>query len=218
MDYGLHMHQPDQAATAIRRSLQLNPNQPDGWEALGVAYIDLRQYPDAVGAIRHAIQLNPNQYAFWNNLAAAYADQADWNDSMLTLDEEQPLAARLNNAEVWYVLGNGYLRLQNAQKAVPAFQQCIRLKPNFAAGWTNLGVMLLWGGNAQGALQAYDRAAALGDSLARKNAADLRTAIRQQQAANSNQQSGWTKAINSAYRTVLVGQMNSAKARAESGP
>ncbi len=190
MDYGLHLHQSAQAATAIRHALQLNPNQPDGWEALGVAYIDLKQYPDAIVAIRRAIQLNPNQYAFWNNLAAAYSDEADWKDAMGTLDQEQPLAARLNNAQVWYVLGNGYLRLENAPKAVPAFQHCVHLQPRLAPCWTNLGVMLEWGGNDQAALQAYARANALGDSLAGQDAGRLKQAIAAQRAAASEGGSG----------------------------
>jgi tetratricopeptide (TPR) repeat protein len=185
MDYGLHLHQPAQAAIAIRRSLQLNPNQPDGWEALGVACLDLKQYPDAITAIRRAIQLNPNQYAFWNNLAAAYSDEADWKDAMGTLDQEQPLAARLKNAQVWYVLGNGYLRLENAPKAVPAFQHCVQLQPGLAPCWTNLGVMLEWGGNDQAALQAYARATALGDSLAGQDAGRLKQAMAAQQSAAS---------------------------------
>ena len=184
MDYGLHLHQPAQAAMAIHRSLQLNPNQPDGWEALGVAYIELKRYPDGIAAIRRAIQLNPNQYAFWNNLAAAYSDEADWKDALATLDQEQPLASRLNNAEVWYVLGNGYLRLENAPKSVPAFQHCVRLQPRFAPCWTNLGVMLEWGGNNQAALQAYARASPLGDSLASQDAGRLKQAIAAQRAAS----------------------------------
>jgi tetratricopeptide (TPR) repeat protein len=100
-----HANSSAQAASAINRSLQLNPNQPDGWEALGVAYIDLKRYGEAVTAIQRAIQMNPNQDAFYNNLAAAYAAEADWNNSLRTLEQEEPLAARLNNAQVWYVLG-----------------------------------------------------------------------------------------------------------------
>jgi tetratricopeptide (TPR) repeat protein len=185
MDYGLHLHQPTQAVTAIRRSLQLNLNQPDGWEAPGVAYLDLKQYPDAIAAIRRAIQLDPNQYAFRNNLAAAYSDQADWKDATNTLDQEQPLVARLKDAKVWYALGNGYLRLQSAAKAVPAFQHCVQLQPKLAPCWTNLGVMLEWGGNDQAALQAYARAGALGDSLAAQDSSRLKQAMAAQQASAS---------------------------------
>jgi tetratricopeptide (TPR) repeat protein len=134
--------------------------------------------------------LNPNQYAFWNNLAVAYSEEADWKDAMNTLDQEEPLAERLNNAQVWYFLGNGYLRLWNSAKSVPAFQHCTRLKPGLAPCWTNLGVMLEWGGNDQEALQAYARAAALGDSLATTDAGHLKQAMAAQRAAAASSGGG----------------------------
>jgi tetratricopeptide (TPR) repeat protein len=185
MAYGLHLHQPEKAVTAINRSLQLNPKQPEGWHALGVTYVDLKQYGNAIRAIQKAIQLNPNQPTYQNNLAAAYSDEADWNDALRTLNHEEPLAERLNTAQVWYFLGNGYLRLENAPKAVPAFQHCVHLQPRLAPCWTNLGVMLEWGGNDQAALQAYARANALGDSLGGQDAARLKHAIAAQRAAAS---------------------------------
>jgi len=186
MAYGLHLHQPEKAAVAINRSLKINPNQPSGWNALGTTYIDLKQYDNAVRAEQRAIQLNPNQPTYWNNLAVAYSDKADWNDALQTLDREVPLAERANQADIWYVLGNGYLKLRIAQKSVAAYQRCVRLRPGFGPCWTNMGVMLQWAGNSQGALQAYARGRALGDSLAGADAERLNQAIAAQRRAASN--------------------------------
>lgn len=203
MAYGLHLHQPDKAVTAINRSLQLNPNQPAGWNALGATYLDLKQYDNAIRAFQKAIQLNDGQPTYWNDLAVAYSDKADWNDAMRTLDQEVALAQRLNNAAVWYMLGNGYLKLENAQKSVAAFQRCVQLKPNFAQCWTNMGVMLQWGGNSQAALQAYARGNALGDALGGQDAARLKQAIAaQQRAASSGQRNMGQEAafLNNSFR------------------
>lgn len=186
MAYGLHLHQPAKAVTAINRSLQLNPNQPSGWNALGVTYLDLQQYDNAIRALQKAIQLNPDQPTYHNDLAVAYSDKADWANAMRTLDEEQPLAQRLNQASVWYMLGNGYLKLRNSPKSVAAFRRCIQVRPNFAQCWTNMGVMLQWAGNNQEALQAYARGKALGDPLGGEDAARLNQVIAaQRQAANN---------------------------------
>jgi tetratricopeptide (TPR) repeat protein len=181
--YGIYLKQPDKAVGPMLQSLQLNPNQAPGWHALGVTYIQLKQNANAVGAISHAIKLNPNQPTYYNNLAAAYAEMARWQDAFNTLNDEVPLAEKLNNATIWYTLGNGFARLEQAAPAVSAYQHAIKLSPNVAQVWTNLGTMLQWGGNVQGAEDAYTQGARLGDPLAAQDNARLHQALAAQAAA-----------------------------------
>ena len=184
--YGIYLKQPDKAVAPMQRSLQLNPNQAPGWHALGVTYIQLKKNAEAVGAISKAIKLNPNQPTYYNNLAAAYAEMARWQDAFNTLNDEKDLAEKMNSAMVWYNLGNGYARLEQAAPAVDAYQRAVKLSPGWAQAWTNLGTMLQWGGNVQGAEQAYARGAQLGDPLARQDNARLQQALAQQAAAAKN--------------------------------
>lgn len=181
--YGIYLKQPDKAVAPMLQSLKLNPNQAPGWHALGVTYIQLKQNANAVGAISHAIRLNPNQPTYYNNLAAAYAEMARWQDAFNALNDEAPLAEKLNNATVWYALGNAYARLEQAKPAVAAYQHAIKLNPNWAQAWTNLGTMLQWGGNVQGAENAYAQGARLGDPLAAQDNARLHQALAAQAAA-----------------------------------
>jgi tetratricopeptide (TPR) repeat protein len=181
--YGIYLKQPDKAVAPMLRSLKLNQNQAPGWHALGVTYIQLKKNADAVGAISKAIKLNPNQPTYYNNLAVAYAQMARWQDAYNVLNDEKDLAERLNDPMVWYNLGNGYARLEQAAPAVAAYQRAVKLNPNWAQAWTNLGTMLQWGGNVQGAEQAYARGAQLGDPLAAQDDARLRQALAQQAAA-----------------------------------
>ena len=181
--YGIYLKQPDKAVAPMQRSLKLNPNQAPGWHALGVTYIQLSKNADAVGAISKAIKLNPNQPTYYNNLAAAYAGMARWQDAFNTLNDEKDLAEKLDAPMVWYNLGNGYARLEQAAPAVAAYQRAVKLNPGWAQAWTNLGTMLQWGGNVQGAEQAYARGAQLGDPLAAQDNARLQQALAQQAAA-----------------------------------
>jgi Flp pilus assembly protein TadD len=181
--YGIYLKQPDKAVAPMRRSLKLNPNQAPGWHALGVTYIQLKKNADAVGAISKAIKLNPNQPTYYNNLAVAYAQMARWQDAYNALNDEKDLAEKLDAPLVWYNLGNGYARLEQAAPAVAAYQRAVKLNPNWAQAWTNLGTMLQWGGNVRGAEQAYARGAQLGDPLAAQNNARLRQALAQKAAA-----------------------------------
>lgn len=181
--YGIYLKQPDKAVAPMQRSLKLNPNQAPGWHALGVTYIQLKKNADAVGAISKAIKLNANQPIYYNNLAVAYAQMARWQDAYNALNDEKDLAEKLDNPMIWYNLGNGYARLEQAAPAVAAYQHAVKLKPDWAQAWTNLGTMLQWGGNIQGAQQAYARGAQLGDPLAAQDAARLKQALAQQAAA-----------------------------------
>ena len=188
--YGIYLKQPDKAVAPMQRSLKLNPNQAPGWHALGVTYIQLKKNADAVGAISKAIKLNPNQPTYYNNLAVAYAEMARWQDAYNALNDEKDLAEKLDAPMVWYNLGNGYARLEQAAPAVAAYQRAVKLKPDWAQAWTNLGTMLQWGGNVQGAEQAYARGAQLGDSLAAQDNARLQQALAQQAAAAKSGRTG----------------------------
>jgi tetratricopeptide (TPR) repeat protein len=181
--YGIYLKQPGKAVGPMLQSLRLNPNQAPGWHALGITYMQLNKNAEAVGAISHAIKLNPNQPTYYNNLAAAYAEMARWQDAFNAFNDEKPLAEHLNNATVWYNLGNGYARLEQAQPAVSAYQHAIKLNPNWARAWTNLGTMLQWGGNVHGAEDAYAQGSRLGDPLAAQDNARLRQALAAQAAA-----------------------------------
>ena len=181
--YGIYLKQPDKAVAPMQRSLTLNPNQAPGWHALGVTYIQLKKNADAVGAISKAIKLNPNQPTYYNNLAVAYAQMGRWQDAYNALNDEKSLADKLNAPMVWYNLGNGYARLEQAAPAVAAYQRAVKLSPEWAQAWTNLGTMLQWGGNVQGAEQAYARGAQLGDPLASQDNARLQQALAQHAAA-----------------------------------
>jgi tetratricopeptide (TPR) repeat protein len=181
--YGIYLKQPDKAVAPMLQSLNLNPNQAPGWHALGVTYIQLKKNAEAVGAISKAIKLNPNQPTYYNNLAVAYAEMARWQDAYNALNDEKAVAEKLDNPVVWYNLGNGYAKLEQAGPAVAAYQRAVKLNPGWAQAWTNLGTMLQWGGNVQGAQQAYARGAQLGDPLAAQDNARLKQVLAQQAAA-----------------------------------
>ncbi len=181
--YGIYLKLPDKAVAPMQQSLKLNPNQAPGWHALGVTYLQLKKNTDAVSAISKAIALSPNKPNYYNDLAVAYAEMARWQDALNALNDEKELAVKLDNATVWYNLGNGYARLEQAEPAVAAYQSAVRLNPNWAQAWTNLGTMLQWGGNVQAAAQAYTQGANLGDPLGAQNNTRLQQALAQQAAA-----------------------------------
>lgn len=171
--YTIGLNQPDKGIDPLKHAVALAPNSAPAWHALGATYVMAKDYRNGVDAIKRAIQINPNQPTYYNNLAAAYAGGAAWGSALAAFDQEKPLAQRLNNANVWYVLGNGYAKLADLPNAIAAYRAALQLKPNFAQGWTNLGAALQFNGDDAGAKQAYHRGQALGDPLAGKDEALL---------------------------------------------
>ena len=176
--YALLLNRPKDAIAPLQRCVALAPNLAPAWHALGATYVMAGRFADGVNAIKKAIAINPNQPTYYNNLAAAYSGGGAFATALATLDKEKPLAARLNNVNVWYYLGNGYTKLGDSKSAVDAYKRMLQLKPNFAEGWTNLGAALQFSGDNAGAKAAYKKGQALGDPLASKDEGMLEAAER----------------------------------------
>ena len=68
----------------------------------------------------------------------------------------------------WNNLGGTYAGLNQHAKAIEAFQEALRLKPDYAAAWFNLGVAYASSGNRVGARPIYQRLEKLNPVLAEK--------------------------------------------------
>jgi len=174
------LHEPDKAIVPLRRCVAIQPNSAPAWHALGVAYTMNNQYGEAVDAIKRAIQINPNQPTYYNNLAAAYSGGNAVKSAMTALDQEKVLAEKLNSGTVWYTLGNGYAKLTDLNNSIAAYRRLLQLQPNFAQGWTNLGVVLQYNGDIAGARAAFQKGQQLGDPLAGQDLAQMEADLRAQ--------------------------------------
>jgi len=100
--------------------------------------------------------------------------------------------------KVWWPLGNGYAKLGDLKSAIPIYRQVLQMNPNFAQGWTNLGVLLQFSGDIQGA-QAYGRGQALGDSLAGQDAVQLQADLRAEAQQRAQDQSTIARGMQAAH-------------------
>lgn len=170
--YGTGFNQPGEAAQAFRRAVALKDAWPEAWHALAVTAMQSKQFEDSVKASRKAIALAPDRPNYWNTLAATYSWAGDWKETLDTLHEEEKHMARATSYD-WYNLANA-LSDQNAyREAVEAYNRSIRMKPDFADAWNNLGVAQQSLGNRNAAIEAYRRAANLGDAVSAGNVSKL---------------------------------------------
>ena len=70
-DYVL-LNDYEDAGKWITRSVQLAPNDPEGWYSLGRLRYTQQQYVDATKLFEHALRLAPNSVKVENNLGLAY--------------------------------------------------------------------------------------------------------------------------------------------------
>ncbi len=206
--YIFGFHQPDKAVAALLRCTTIQPNSAPAWHALGVAYTMNNQHREAVDAIKHAIQLDPNQPTYYNNLAAAYSGGNAVKSAMAALDQEKVLAERLNKPNVWWTLGNGYAKLTDLNNSIAAYRRMLQLQPNFAEGWTNLGVVLQYNGDIAGARAAFQKAKQLGDPLAGQDWDQMEADLRAQAQRGAEMQRNIAEGQRAAHMLAVMQMSN----------
>ncbi len=174
--YEMGLHQPAEAVAPLRKATDLKPDWALGWTALGFAYMDLKRFDDAASAFENAVRYAPTKSNYWNNLASAYSWANKPALAEQTLEKQERAAGPSATDVDWYNLGNGYANLGRRDRAINAYRQALRINPRDANAWNNLGVAEQASGNLQNAMADYQRAASLGDPLARNNVANLQAA------------------------------------------
>ncbi len=164
-----------QGIDLAQRATELDPQDGDGWDNLGLALFYTGQYTDALGAFEQAATVEPSSALYWNNVAGslrelgrlAEAEQV-LLDKVLTLDPNLPVAY-LNLSIIYLRADRPDFAEQSAQRALALLpaeqaQQAQNLYDQSQApdAWLRLGDLMLSQHNFQGALAAFDRAYKLG--------------------------------------------------------
>jgi tetratricopeptide (TPR) repeat protein len=185
--YGMGFHQPANAISAFKKAVELNPDFFQCWNAMGVEYLNLKNYAEAVMAFQHATKLAPTRWKYWNNLVVAYSERNQRDPALAALHSAEQSAFANATAVDWYNLGNAYNQLMDYENAVRVYKRSLHLNPRDGKAWTNLGCAQQSLGHWEDALQDYKRGSDLGDALGRQNLANLQAGIaeekRRQQAA-----------------------------------
>lgn len=129
--------QLDEAITAYKRTIELDPNYQAAYVNLGVAYYQQEKFDLAEAQYRKALELNPNDGEVAYNLGALYLQQAlvkgDPVDSAAfeRAIEQLEQASRLmpDLAEPHFSLGVAYQRLGETEKAIQSFETFLDQTP-----------------------------------------------------------------------------------------
>ena len=188
--------QYDAALTSYQRVVELNPGFAEAHNNLGVALKDLGQLDAALVSYRRAVELKPTYAEAHNNLGTvlqmlgqpdaalgsfrrAVEIEPDFVEAHSNLGNALFNAGRLGEAEsqarvlverypdcgfVWKLLGVTLHRL--GKDALPALKKAVKLLPNDAEAYYNLGVTQKSLGQLESAVTSYRRALELKPDIA----------------------------------------------------
>jgi tetratricopeptide (TPR) repeat protein len=135
----------DDAATQYRRALQLEPQNPDAREGLGVvlteqALTEKGQYPEALTNLEAVVKLKPDDADSHYNLGRLYglAGRAD----LAAAEFAATVKLQPENAVAHFNLGVSYASQERFDRAANEFIEALRWKPDYLAARFNLGSAL----------------------------------------------------------------------------
>lgn len=130
--------QPLRAIPVLKKAIEVNPNNGQGWSALGSAYLIVGKYDEAVHHLQRGVDVSPldSRLAIWNALLAlAY---------LLAGDPERAEAAALDgcqsNDRIYLprvVLAAIHLAGGNHAAATRELQESYRIKPDLSQNQMN---------------------------------------------------------------------------------
>lgn len=151
-----------EALSEARSAVRLKPNDPATQNLLAYVLNQLGQHGEALqvaqSALRQKHEPADEGWAHYNvataleKLGRAEESRASYSASLRAYN--QP--GRTLDPDDLYLMGNAYLRLEQDAAAVKAFQQAIKVRPDFPQARYNLGVAYFALGNRKGAQDEYN--------------------------------------------------------------
>lgn len=130
----------DDVQNLMLQALQINPNDADVLEALGVCYNASRDYDSAVESFRAAIDARPNDYQLWNKLGATLANSSRSEEALTAYNKALDLKPKY--ARAWLNMAISHSNLHNYDDAARCYLQTLSLNPDAVHAWSYLRIAL----------------------------------------------------------------------------
>ena len=161
---------PAQAEATYRRAIKLRPHYWAAYNWLGAFYYQRAQYQDAAKMFEQVTLLAPDNVRGLFNLGTTYVSQGRYTDAINVLKRSITIRPE---SSAYTDLGNAYFYLREFDQATSAYEQSVKLEPNAAPLWWNLGDGYNWTpGKRSQASGAYRRAVLLAEDNLKVNPQD----------------------------------------------
>ena len=146
----------EEADSAFRKVISLNPSYPDGHNNLGTLLTQQGRLDEAISSYKQAISINPEHADLFNNLGIALHQQSKLEEAIDAY--EKAIQIKPDFAEAFNNLGKALSAHNDLDKAIDSFYMAIAYNPDFAEASNNLGNAFHEIGKLESAIAAYESA------------------------------------------------------------
>jgi len=121
-----------------QKILEIDPNNSDAYNNMGVAYKDIKMYERAIDAYRQALKdpaYEHPEFAY-NNMGLVYSLQKDYKEAIKLFKKAIEINPDFKKA--YNNMGVSYKNLGDFDRAMAAFERAVEIDPNFTSAKMNL--------------------------------------------------------------------------------
>lgn len=173
------------AVSELREAAELDPENPNIQNGLGLAYQGLRLPEQAIPHYQKALQLRPNSPEFENNLGTAYAATRQWDLAIPYFQKAADNYLYRTRYVAYDNLGSAYHHKADYRRAIENFKKATEYSKDYAPAYINMGLSYEALKEWNNAIAAYKKAAEIepGSALPHLQMGDLYLRLNQQEAA-----------------------------------
>jgi Tfp pilus assembly protein PilF len=149
------------ALGAFEKALEYYPQDPKCHNAIGLIYLQQKQYQKALSMFKKTLSLDPHFTEAHNNLGNTYAQIGDWDKAITEFKEALSDPFYRTPALAHYNLGLALMERQlqgDMFEAVKEFHAAVQLEPNFSRALDKYGIALYRVNRNQEAIKQFKRA------------------------------------------------------------
>jgi type IV pilus assembly protein PilF len=130
---------PTQALTELNKAVELDPDNAQIRNVLGVAYMEKGMLSEAIQEFRKALDLSPDFVEVHNNLGTALLRQGKVQEAIKEFNKAltNPLYPTPHFVE--YNLGRAYYQLKDYDQAKKHFKEAVKISPGYSMAYLGLG-------------------------------------------------------------------------------
>ena len=121
----------------LNQAIEKDLDNAEAFNSRGVAYFELKEYPNAMLDYRQAIQLDPGLYRPYFNRALLFTAQNHLDSALADYGRAAQLAP--DTADIYLNRGQVYAMLNQMPQAIRDFEKAVQLDEDNAPAWYNLG-------------------------------------------------------------------------------